>query len=258
MMEARRSARIASVGKAFTVLAAVADQESVSAKDVAAILGSPLPTTYHMLNTLVAEGALVKAGSRGGYRLGPTIGVLSDAYLEQGEPIALLDGPLRELAQATGETAYVSAWRNGEIEVVATAEGSHAVRVMQLQRGAHGFAHARASGKLLLAYARPGLREQYLREHPLDRRTPTTIVDPAELQASLAEIRERGYSTDLEEFSEDVSCVAVPVLVGGRIVAALTVSCPTNRFERTREKLVDTALTVARAAEHVILGDAGD
>ncbi|WP_051127739.1 IclR family transcriptional regulator [Rhodococcus sp. 114MFTsu3.1] len=253
-MVERRSPYIASVSKAFTVLSTVASRESVSAKHVAETLGSPLPTTYHMLNTLVAEGALVKSGSRG-YRLGPTIGMLSDAYLEQGEPVAMLEGSLKELADVTGETAYVSAWHNGEIEVVATAEGSHAVRVMQLQRGAHGYAHARASGKLLLAFARPGLREQYLREHPLERRTKTTIVEPDCLQADFDAIRERGYSTDLEEFSEDVSCIAVPVLVGDRIIAALTVSCPTSRFERSRDTLVTTALGIARSAERALLDD---
>jgi len=226
----------------------------VSAKDMAAALGAPLPTTYHMLNTLVAEGALVKSGSRG-YRLGPTIGMLSDAYLEQGEPVAMLEGPLKELANVTGETAYVSAWRNGEIEVVSTAEGSHAVRVMQLQRGAHGFAHARASGKLLLAFARPGLREQYLREHALDARTNNTITELDALRVDFDAIRERGYATDLEEFSEDVSCIAVPVLVGGRIIAALTVSCPTSRFERSREDLIATAMGIARSAEQTLLDD---
>lgn len=236
----------------MTVLAAVASNGSMSAKEVSATLQSPLPTTYHMLNTLVAEGALVKNGARG-YRLGPTIGALSDAYLEQGEPVAMLESSLRELANLTGETAYVSAWQNGEIAVVATAEGSHAVRVMQLQRGAHGHAHARASGKLLLAFARSGLREQYLREHPLEPRTVTTIVDAAALEKEFETIRQRGYSTDLEEFSDDVSCIAVPVMAGGRIIAALTVSCPTSRFNRSRDELVDTALSVARSAEHALL-----
>ena len=253
-MVERRSPHIASVSKAFTVLSTVASRESVSAKDMAAALGAPLPTTYHMLNTLVAEGALVKSGSRG-YRLGPTIGMLSDAYLEQGEPVAMLEGPLKELANVTGETAYVSAWRNGEIEVVSTAEGSHAVRVMQLQRGAHGFAHARASGKLLLAFARPGLREQYLREHALDARTNNTITELDALRVDFDAIRERGYATNLEEFSEDVSCIAVPVLVGGRIIAALTVSCPTSRFERSREDLIATAMGIARSAEQTLLDD---
>ncbi|WP_231383807.1 IclR family transcriptional regulator [Rhodococcus sp. 114MFTsu3.1] len=253
---AKRSPHIASVSRAFTVVTMIADSAApLSAKDLAAAVGTPLPTMYHMINTLLAENVLLRTGI-GGYRLGPRLGVLSDAYLEQGEPVALLETALKELAGATGETAYVSAWRNGEIEVVTTAEGRHAVRVTQLQRGAHGQAHARASGKVLLAYARPGLRAQYLREHPLDALTEHTIIDAAELYEDFETIRVRGYATDLEEFTQDVSCIAVPVLINGRIIAAFTISSPTSRFERHREEMIAVALETADAARRLLVSEA--
>lgn len=252
-MEAR-SRRIASIGKAFAALSAVANsQEPVSAKSLSTIMGTPLPTTYHLLNTLVAEGALVKGDDRA-FRLGPRVGMLGDAYLEQGEPTAGLQGPLRRLASTTGETAYLSVWRHGDIEVVATAEGSHAVRVAQLQRGSYGHAHARASGKLLLAYARPGLREQYLREHAFDARTENTITDVAELNADFERIRLRGYSTDLEEFAQDVSCVAAPIIVAERIIGAYTVSSPTSRFDDEIDNLVKAVLAACHEAADIMTG----
>lgn len=241
---------IGSIVKAFTALTAIANRPgAVSAKDLSQELGTPLPTTYHLLKTLIAEGAVVRGPDKG-YRLGPRIGVLGDAYLEDGEPIWQLSMPLNSLAAATGETAYLSAWRQGEIEVVATAEGSHAVRVAQLQRGAHGMAHARASGKLLLAYARPGLRARYLQDHPLERQTPNTITDLDRLAAEFDRIRQQGYSTDLEEFCEGVSCMSAPVLAGSRIMAAFTVSSPSPRFEATRADLLRALREAcARAAE---------
>ncbi|WP_261770937.1 IclR family transcriptional regulator [Rhodococcoides corynebacterioides] len=251
----KRSSHIASVSRAFTVMTMIADSAApLSAKDLAAAVGTPLPTMYHMINTLLAENVLLRNGI-GGYRLGPRLGILSDAYLEQGEPVALLETPLKEMAATTGETAYISAWRNGNIEVVATAEGHHAVRVMQLQRGAHGHAHARASGKLLLAYARPGLREQYLREHALDALTEHTIIDADELKDDLEKVRNRGYATDLEEFTADVSCLAVPVLINGRIIAAFTISSPTSRFERRREEMIAVALRTADDARRLLVNE---
>ncbi|ANZ28548.1 hypothetical protein A4U64_27100 (plasmid) [Rhodococcus sp. WB1] len=254
-MVEKRSPLIASVRKAFSALRFIASaSEPVTAKTLAENMSTPLPTTYHLLNTLVTEGVLVKNRSLG-YRLGPTIGLLSDAYLEQGEPVDILEEPLKELAMATGESAYLSAWRNGEIEVVATAEGSHAVRVMELQRGSYGHAHARASGKLLLAYARPGLRDRYLQEHPREALTPRTITALPELQHDFDLIRERGYSTDLEEFSDDVSCVAVPILLEDRIFAAYTVSSPSSRFARSKEQLVKAAFDAAHTAEKLLQSD---
>jgi len=249
-----RNGLIASVSKAFAALTAISSSsEPMSAKDLAQVMDMPLATTYHMLKTLTAEGAVVKAVDKT-YRLGPRIGMLADAYLEDGEPIDALGGPLADLAARTGETAYISVWRQGEIEVAVTAEGSHAVRVAQLQRGAHGSAHARASGKLLLAHARPGLRRKYLAEHPLDRRTPNTIVDLDELESEFVRIRERGYAFDLGEFSDGVSCVAAPVFSQDRIIAAYTVSSPTNRFDQTRDQLVAVLLSVCQEATDLLSG----
>jgi IclR family acetate operon transcriptional repressor len=251
MAEARGTS-IASVVKAFTALTQIADRPgSMTAKDVAAAMGAPLPTTYHMLNTLVEIGALVKADKHG-FLLGPRIGALGDAYLEQGEPILLLEPAVRELASRTGETAYLSAWRHGEIEVVITVPGSHPVRVAQLARGTHGFAHARASGKVMLAFTRPGLREDYLRRNPLEKLTATTIDDPDLLAAELEEVTRRGYALDREEFANEVSCVAGPVMSSGHIVAALTVSAPTPRFEKEYDMLVEALADARKLAERLI------
>lgn len=247
MTEPKRE-HIASIVKAFTALSAIADRPGViSAKELSAVMDTPLATSYHLLKTLVAVGAIIKGPDKG-YRLGPRIGALADAYLEDGEPVWHLSGTLNDLATKTGETAYLSAWRHGEIEVVATAEGSHAVRVAQLQRGAHGSAHARASGKLLLAYARPGLRSQYLADHPLERRTPNTITDMAKLEADFEQIRERGYSYDHEEFSEGVSCLAAPILSDGRIIGAYTVSSPSTRFLAAEDDIRTALLEACRQA----------
>jgi IclR family acetate operon transcriptional repressor len=245
--------RIASVAKALSVLIFVAQQEMpVTAKEISAHMGQPLPTSYHMLGTLVAEGALVKGRDRG-YRLGPRIGILSDAYREQGEPTDALLPALRELAESTGETAYLSTWRDGEIEVVATAEGSHAVRVGGLKRGAYGHAHARASGKLLLALARTTQRERYLAGHAMEALTPSTITDRAVLEMELDAIRERGFSFEEEEFTLGVCCVATPVIVSDRVIGAFTVSCPRDRFDDTKRSLLRTLRSVTTLAETAVL-----
>jgi IclR family acetate operon transcriptional repressor len=252
VVTAPRKPHIASVTKAFFALSAIGDRpEGMSAKELADLMSAPLPTTYHLLHTLVAAGALTRMSS-GNYRLGPRIGALADAYLEQGEPLERLEVPLRELAAETGETAYLSAWRHGEIEVVATAEGSHAVRVAQLQRGAFGQAHARASGKLLLALARDAAREQYLNNHPLDPLTANTIVDLALLKKEFDSIRERGYATDVEEFALDVSCIAAPIISAGRVIGAYTVSSPTDRFNRVGDELIEALLNACRVAGELV------
>ena len=46
-------------------------------------------------------------------------------------------------------------------------------------------------------------------------------------------VREQGWAADEEEQERGVRCVAVPVGRGGRVVAAMSVSGPADRFTAT-------------------------
>lgn len=222
-------------------------------KELAQEIDTPLPTTYHLLKTLVDLGALVKL-EREGYRLGPAIGALSDSYLEQGEPLRILEPAVRDLAKITGETTYMTVWRNGKIEVVVTVSSSRPVRVAPLGHGSQSYAHARASGKVMLAFARPSLREEYLYNNPLEKITPLTIDNSEILEGELKEIVKRGYATDLEEYAPDVSCLSVPVLASGHLIAALTVSAPTIRFNTEFDTLLSQIWATKGQAERLLIG----
>lgn len=109
-------------------------------------------------------------------------------------------------------------------------------------------AHARASGKLLLAFASEEVRTAYLALNPLVPVTPRTIVQPEEFELELERIRLRGYAVDEEEFREGVSCVAAPVMESGHAVSAYSVSAPAERFGRRRAELIDCVLDATREA----------
>ena len=242
---ARAPTRIRSVRKADSILVWLAGQpEARSAKQIATALGLPIATAYHLLDTLVEDGMLFKDEHRL-YHLGPSVGLLVDAFQRQNSPPEYLLAPLRRLAEEVGETTYLSTVDGLDVVVVASVEGSHAVRVRGLHVGFRGSLHARGSGKLILAYADEGRIELYL-AGGLTPRTPRTIVDPDALRRELAAIRVRGYAYDDEEFSEGVSGVSAPVLLGEVPIAAYTISTPTERFRARRDDL--TAAVVAAAA----------
>jgi IclR family acetate operon transcriptional repressor len=243
---------IRSVARASQILVHLGEQpDGGTAKEVADALGLPLPTAYHLLGTLVAEGLLTK-DSRRRYRLGPALGAISDSFLRQFSPPEYLVGPLHRLALDTGETAYVVAWRHDRIVVLASVEGQNAVRVSGIHLGYIEAAHARASGKLLLAFAPEEQRRAYLARNPLTPVTPRTIVQDEEFELELERTRLTGYAVDEEEFREGVACLSAPVLESERVVVAYSVSAPAERFRRTRGELLEFLLEATRTA-----GDAG-
>lgn len=244
---------IRSVSRAAQILLLLAERGGRTAKEVAVGLELPVPTCHHLLNTLLAEGLLTK-DSRRQYHLGPRVGALSDAFLQRIAPQEQLVAELRLLARTTGETGYLSGWRNDEVAVLASVEGTHAVRVAGLHVGFAGDAHARSSGKLLLALAPASVREAYLRSHPPARLTKHTIVHPEELAAEFGRIRQRGHAFDEEEFREGVSCVSAPVIDDGLVFAAFTVSAPAERYSDHRQKHVGAGVAAARAVSSTSAG----
>lgn len=227
--------RVQTLGKAIDILLAVArSRGDLKAMQIVRSTGLAKQATHHLLHSLVTIGLLQKTDG-GGYVLGPSMGELATAYDRQFEPPSSLLQAIRGVAQETGETAYVSGWWNREIVTLATARGTRVLQPADLRPGTYGHAHARASGKLLLALANEHARAIYLANHPLAPRTPTTITDPAILMQALGDIRRDGVASDLEEFAPDLCCLAVPVALE-RDVFALAVSWPTSRYERDRER----------------------
>jgi IclR family transcriptional regulator, acetate operon repressor len=215
-----------------------------TAKEIAEAQDLALPTTYHLLNTLVDEGLLTKDVHRR-YVLGGSIAILAQAYLRgKAVPEALL-GALRELTRRTEETSYLADWGEDDIRVLASVEGSHMVRVAEVSSGPYEYGHARANGKVLLAYATPEVREAYLRSHPLVPVTSTTIVDRAKFDREMEDIRQRGYAYDEEEYAAGVCCVAAPLLQNGHVIASLALSVPADRFKQHRAELTAILLDVA-------------
>lgn len=241
---------IRSVARASRIIILLGEHpDGRTAKEVADELGLPLPTAYHLLGTLVAEGLAAK-DSRRRYRLGPALGPIADAFVRRFSPPEYLVGPLHWLADESGETAYIGSWRHDRIVVLATVEGANAVRVSGAHLGYVEAAHARASGKLLLAFAPEEVRTAYLALNPLVPVTERTIVDADAFERELVRVRKQGYAVDEEEFREGVACVAAPVVESGRAVAAYSLSAPAERFTRRRAELIRCVLEASwRAAE---------
>ena len=240
----KSTTRIRSVARAAKALRLVAEREGRTAAEIASVLACPRPTCYHLLNTLEAEGLLSKDPRRR-YHLGPLVGALSDALIRELALPEHVVTALYRLAETTGETAHASGWHNGEVAVLASIEGTHAIRVAGLHRGFTGCANARSAGKLLLALATPAVRNAYLRTHPLEALTRHTIVQPDTLLAELARIREVGYALDKEEFRDGVACVSAAVIENGLPSAVITVSAPVDRFLDRQDELIEAVVAAA-------------
>jgi DNA-binding IclR family transcriptional regulator len=211
-----------------------------------------LPTAYHLLNSLLSEGMLARDMQRR-YYLGPRVAVLAEAFGKGDSLVDYYDFSLRELANLTRETVYLTAWRGTDIPVLSTREGAHAVRVAALSRGYSENIHARASGKALLAFASESVIEAKLSSISLTARTSHTITELGKLRNELEAIRSTGIAYDREEFNEGVRGIAAPIVVDGFVIGALAISAPAARFLKEEKRLTEVLLKVAQEASELSL-----
>lgn len=237
--------RIQSAVRTVSILLAIADSPNgLKAKDIMEKVGLPRQVTYHLIHTLSATGIIRKNDSNR-YVLGLVALSIAEGFRRQLDTPEHLAHRVRAIVAATGETAYAGGWVNGEIVALATARGESPVRAAEIPQGYSGHAHARASGKLLLAFMEPAACERYLDEHTLTERTSKTITNREELMKEFERIRERGYACDNEEFNEGLRCLAVPI-EGLRGRFALGISVPSGRFDANFDRYLNALFKAAQ------------
>lgn len=240
---------IRSLQRGLSVLESVATLEDGKAapKTIASSLGLNLSTVYHLANTLVHCGYLVR--ENGHFQLGVKLAQLYSGLDVRLRPNEYAVAAMHRLRDATKESAYLSSWYDGNVYTIASLEGTRPVRVVSLPVGLGGSAHARASGKLLLACGPPARLDEYLARGPLERTTRATVTDPELLRLELQRIRLQGFAEDHGEFADGVCCLSALLPGGnGSDAVALTVSMPTDRFADTRESSLTVLLDVVRWA----------
>ncbi len=249
--EAQDISRFKSTRRIFKLLDLISQQEGLTAKRLAQEVGVSLSTCYHLINILVEEGYLEKIAHGGGYKLGPAIPLLYKRASENNlnskvEPV------ISELAQRSKRHAYVGVLADGEVTVeqVKSPPKSPPVGVVQ---GFHGASHALALGKVLISSTRGAGIRDYMDNYGLEAFTPRTIIEPAYLKSHLDKVHTLGYATDIEEFAENLCCVAVPIKGwDDGVEGAIGISTTATRFCGEARPLLELAQWAAKEASALV------
>src|ERR1700691_1620675 len=197
--------------------------------DVARDLGVHKSTASRLFAALDRRELVTQDSSRGKFRLGVGLVRLGGAAGRRLDVVQESRPVCRALAQEVGETVNLAILSGRDALYLDQVAGPAAL-------SPHNWAgqriplHATSDGKVLLAYlsgteladtgladtglADTGLADTGLAERltlPLPRFTEHTITALAELRRVLAEVRQRGFATAVEELEAGLSAVAAPV-----------------------------------------------
>ncbi|WP_082972618.1 IclR family transcriptional regulator [Mycobacterium sp. 1245852.3] len=190
----------------------------------------PLSTAHRLVKELEAWGAVVRRPT-GDYVVGRRlwdIGLLAPVQTDLREVASPF---LHDLYGATLATVHIAA-RDGDKALYLDRLAGHSSVPVVSTIGSRLPLHATGVGKVLLAHAPPNVQEDVLRH--LTRVTPHTITHRGVLTAQLDRVRRDGNATTNEEMALGACSVAVPVLRGDDVVAALGFVVPSLKGNRTR------------------------
>lgn len=191
-------------------------------------------TTSRLLSTLAGKGLVARDAITRRYRLGPAIFALGNAAQSHNNLAQLAMPALNFLRDVSGESSSIDVLIGDSRVCLAQVESRHDLRRV-IQIGRPFPAYAGAAGKLLLAHLPDEALEATLQRIKLTRLTPETITDRTQLLKELRKVRRIGYAIGNSERIAGGAGVAVPVR-GPRdeVVAALSFSMPTSRYDATR------------------------
>lgn len=213
------------------------EDAAIGVTAVAERMRIPKSSAQGLLMTLVSRGYAVREGAD--YRLatelrGTWIGGLRGRLLHVARPV------MRRMADDSGESAFLSVLQGeAQVRYLAKEVSTHEVRYDASLEPLRP-AHATSSGLAILAFSSADVQTAFFAGRHFEAVTPATVIDPAALRKTLAQVRRDGFAEIRDANVVGASGVSAPVLdTEGRVIAALNLGAPTWRYDEVRSTLIE-------------------
>jgi len=243
---------IKSLDRALEVLVQLGEMQGGTLSEIAGALDQSPATVYRVLTTLQGRGFADFEGQSQTWDIGPAAFLTGSHFLRRTSLVERARPIMRDLMEATGETANLGIERDGKVLFLGQVETHATIRAF-FPPGTASAMHSSGIGKALLSRMDDKRQRQVLAASKLEQYTPHTLTDPEAMIADLNETKARGYAFDGEERNIGMRCIAAPVYdVFGEAIAGISVSGPTSRITDARiaelaSPVIDAAARLTRA-----------
>lgn len=234
------------LSKAFDLLRSFnGDERVMTLSELSRASGLPKSTVHRLIARLTELGAI--ENHRSGYKLGVSLLELAGktpagSMRDKAMPY------LAALHRWSGQTVHLAVLRDHEVVYLEKLAIPAAATTMPWV-GARLPAHCTAIGKALLAWENP----EHLRESlpsPLPTMTVHSKTNVDDLLIELRKVRTEGIAYEHSEAQLGQDCVAVPIVIHGYAIGAISIAHPNNidGGQKFVNALLDTAARIAKAS----------
>lgn len=240
---------INSVIKAIKILNCFsAEEPKLSLAEISRRLDMPKSTVHNLLNTMLSEGFIERA-DRDTYALGTAIIRLSQSVRVNVELRDRAAPLLRELADKTDESVYLTVLDSGHALYIYAIESSKRL-LARSAVGDRAHLHCTSVGKAMMAFLAEDEVQGIVEQSDLPAFTEHTITDHEALYKDLRQTRHRGYAIDNQEHELHTYCIGAPILDAyGQVIGACSISG--NESAILDSRIDDLAHSVMYTAENI-------
>ena len=234
MEKATQPEAVSSVLKVFNILQALSEQKEIGVSELSQRLMMSKATTYRFLQTMKTMGYVAQEGEADKYSLTLKLFELGAKSLEYVDLIALADKEMRYISEQTNEALHLGALDENAIIYIHKIDSGYNLR-MQSRIGRRNPLYSTAIGKVLLSEREESFVRKALADVEFIKHTDKTVADVDQLLEELVMVRELHFAEDNEEQEPGLRCIAAPIYDRfGHIIAGLSISFPTIRFDEAR------------------------
>ncbi len=256
-MPAAQGASLRTINRAATVLRALAAGPGAGMRlaDVTAEVGLGKATVHRLLGALAEVGFIEVDPHEKRYRLGFALYALGRTA-RRFRVVDLAGPALERLAEATGDTVYLSIRDGDEALCVDRRTGSYPIRTLTLDVGDRRPLGVGAGSLALLAFEPPAEIARLLAS---GRRAEYPQFDGPRLRRMVEETRAADFSFNDGRIVSAMCALGVPVIApDGGVVAALSIAAIRERMNPARRaELVELLRAEAAGLSRALAPEAG-
>ncbi len=242
-------------GLAVLEFVATSKSRDLGVSEIAQGVGLDRATTLRLLATLCEAGFLVQDSQQRNYQVSSKLVRLAGRFGVDDDIKAVARPGLSRLRDVFDETVHLGVIEGDEVVYVDKQESSQSIRLVSAI-GQRMPLNTTALGKAILGSMDEDSRDALLERITYVSHTSRSITDPEAFREELALTRRRGFAIDDAENENGVTCAAASIrLSNGQVVAAISVSGPTERMEPNIERVGEQCRRVAAEIGDALAGD---
>lgn len=220
--------------RSLKLLSLIASHDNTSLTRLAELSEMAPSTVHRLLTSLANHGMVAHDGETGDWTIGVKAFEIGNAF-RRFQKLGVTARPfLKQLMEASGETANIGLIDENDVVFIAQAE-SHAAMRAFFRPGRRSPVHASGIGKAILASWTDSQIMQAIGDTALPGFTHHTLTSVPALLDDLHRVRARGFAIDNEEHTLGMCCIAAPIFNEfGEAVAGISISGPSARLPQDR------------------------